>query len=209
VRRRTLWVALVVALGLGCTASTALAYTGGPFVAEVLGFDRASQRIYHVLHHYSDAGDPSTLWYFPLTDSIPWEPVRGPWTGADGVQSRPDSLRCQLEPLWPAARSNVRLQAEVLRADTMTTPMDTREARRLLGVDLRGNFGSHRVEVVTFCSPRVEVAGVFYVPQQDPGRWCLLVVLAYVGDWYGCEEAQVPLLVSNQEEPVRHLGEWR
>ena len=207
---RTLQLTLLVALGLGCSASSAMAYFGGPRVVEVLGFDRTSQRIYFLFHHYADADGASTLWYFALSDSTPWEPVRGAWTGGDDDRSRPDSLRCLLEPLWPEAHLGIRLRTEILRADTMIAADDERVPRKLLGVDLHGRWGESRTEIVTYCDSRVAVAGVFtLVPYEGSRRWYTLLVLAYQGDWYGCDEVQAPILLPNDGAPVRHLGDWR
>jgi hypothetical protein len=203
VRARVACLAFLLALGFG-VAPAAHAYEGGPTLFEMLGYERATQRIYYVMHYIADGGPASTLWYFPLADSTPWQPVRAGWTSEE--PARPESLLCRLELVPPTSRRGVKMKAEVLRTDTLTLPLGERVSRRLLGVDLSLGECRGRAEVVTYCDSLVDVAGVFsFSPQDGSSIWYTVTVLGYTGDWYGCEEVQAPILIPNHGAPVRRV----
>lgn len=187
---------------LAATAAAAAAYHGGPEYVEVLGWDPAERRVYCAIHDLSEAVYPDGLVYFSLDSLHASRPTRVGWSRQDGL---PDSVRQarwnrvveRLRPLVLVAGPAMPRGSRVLVADSVATPDEGKVPRFRVRVGSAGDVGAPSLEVITYYEPTVTFPRVYQVP----GRAERLVVLSFIGQTYGAEEVQVPVLLRGRSTP--------
>lgn len=189
-----------VSLAIGVLiASSVHAYTGGPVVVEVLGWDAVNHRLYCRQDGQDEsATERDLLYYFDLRSSTPERPVVLDWSrtrdrgwgrSADSLyESRVSSLSRRLRKLSIVEE----LQRSTLRFRVVPDSVAVKPSSfsDQLPVTLEGNAWTWRgvpeIRVVTYGSTDVRCLRRYAIP----GRTGRLVVISYVGDDYGSEEVQ-------------------
>ena len=174
------------------------AYTGGPVRATIEGFDRLGNKIFFTTKAYDESGEPARVFYFALAGPDPTHPVRA------ATLEQPDStayseipvkkwsdLKHRLTPLQ--AQRDFRLIADVT-SDSTGTAKEYRPTRFAIHARLRAGSLSRKLELVGYCQPLFRVQGLYRVP----GREERLAVVSVIGRAYGCEEVELPVLLTRR-----------
>jgi hypothetical protein len=199
---------LLVVLGTAAAASfgvvsTARAYTGGPALVEVLGWDGRSQRVYVRLF---PAGESDTFGEirFMATDSLGRVRTGRPaWNRPElaSDDSRQTGelgrLRRSLEPLHPAAFPTLpQSNPTVTAIDTVDVPRG-----RVAAYHLRARFDLGPEFECTSYGREFAIKDMYPLP----GRGAALYVVVFRGNPHDglLAETQVPVIVGSKEELVR------
>ena len=159
----------LVMMAVGFTADPSAAYTGGPLIVELMGYEPMDGKVYYWLHDLSEASSPRRIFFFDLNSSNPTTPVHAASldvpvdsviTGI-GVR-RFAAIRKRLRPLEELRDYEVRLS---VRADSIGFDGRNKAVCYRLHADLRAgsaaqtmNANSVRTWFVTFITisaPRV------------------------------------------------------
>lgn len=175
-------------------ATAASAYTGGPDVVEILGWDPGTERVYFHAIPGGETSDIGGTFYFDFRSPNPWKRQQAPWSLAgvsfdDTLQkAKLKSLKARLQrmspevaPVFPSGRWRV------VSSDTLRLPYD--RVKRLF-VRMTP-YGGPEFEVVAYGRPEVVVKDVYPIP----GREIRIFVLTFFGNPYdGLAETQVPVV---------------
>jgi hypothetical protein len=179
-------------------AGTGRAFTGGPVLVEVLGWDAANERLYCRQDGQDEsATERDLLYYFDLRSATPERPVVLDWSrsrdrgwgkAADSLyESRVSSLERRLKKLPivdELERSTLRFRVV---PDAVVAPSRFTSSNP---ATLEGSAWTWRgvpeMRVVTYGSNDVRCLRRYAIP----GRAGRVVVISYIGDDYGPEEIQ-------------------
>lgn len=182
-----------------CIAATSLAsrptlaYTGGPVVVDVLGWDAKAGRLYFHTIAENEAYEFGGVYYFDLAGKTGSKRVQVAWSVGEADANDADhvgrlaTLRKRLVPLLPKPGPGLGWGVFVLKADSVKTPGFARVRYRLSLDDSEGA----RFEWTGYERPDGCVKNVYAIP----GHKDLLYVLAIRGNEYDSAETQVAVLV--------------
>lgn len=187
-------------LGLGLHGvvlpSPALAYTGGPIEASVIGIEPVESKVFYVLTSEDESGRPPQIWYFNLKGSDPTRAIRArslewPNDGTGGWQPITEAWRnlsARLTPLPPRREFSIglSLEADSVGVDSSyhTACYEGHLVVKALGV-------TRVLDLVMYCESTVKLSGVYEIP----GRPEIVVVFSYRGRAHGCEDVDLPILI--------------
>lgn len=201
-------IPLAVAMMFAC-ATYSLATTGGPQLAQVLGWDPSTQRVYYLVEDDSGEVRPSELWYFALGDSAPWIPHRSRMIIAaeedDPVELR--SLMRRLQHLHPGRRLGCFVRTATTSAGKRSSPGGEalQFARQVATITSGDN--SAVVRFVNYGDCPVEIGATY--EGGAPSLPFTLVLLSFEGiPWEGGYEVQMPVLLTRSPAGVRDIT-WR
>ena len=187
-------------------ASPGRAYTGGPVIVEVLGWETAKDRLYCRQDGQDESGtERDLLYYFDLRSSTPERPVVLDWSrdrdrgwgrAADSLyESRVSSLTRRLKKL--SIVDELRRSTLRFRIVPDSVAVKPSSFSNQPPVTLEGSAWTWRgvpeIRVVTYGSTDVRCLRRYEIP----GRTGRLVVISYIGDEYGSEEVQRAVVLLN------------
>jgi len=178
-----------------------LAYTGGPALAEILGWDEREQKIYVLECGPGEVGS-CRMSYFALGSVNP----ERKWRSAREItdDSQLDSLKARLKPLvyWPSEALSGHV--EVTPHDSVDVPIG-RIPRFQLDVSYyMGEFQGVRFRLLSFGREFV-IKDVYRIPGRDD----FLLLVTFRGNPYGMfEETQVPILILKGKWQDLHEVSW-
>jgi len=162
--------------------------------ARILGYDRATLKVFYELKSFDESGEPPKTYFFDLLGPIPAIPTHAEslddWEGDFRVRTARQrwlEIYPRLVPLHGLRDTEFTVRVRAESTDVDTNWNTTRFAAR---VEIRTPAGVRTFDLHTFCQPVVRVQGVYNVP----GRQELLVIMSYIGRGYGCEEVELPVL---------------
>ena len=182
---------------------TAPAYTGGPRLVEVLGWDENAQRLYFRTIPQNDGVGFGGVYYFDLVDDR-MERIQLPWSAGSAEANDPernahlDSLRSQLVPLLPRPEASLGWGTSVVRSESMPVAGGTRTRFRLLFTSARGP----RFECTAYERPDACVKDTYEIP----GHKERIYVLAFRGNPNDIAETQVAVLVPEMSDRVYQVA---
>jgi len=182
--KRLLFLAM---LGLTGIAPAAFATTGGPEVAEVLGWNPNTRVAYFAIRFQDDSGRNSRVVAIPLTGERRGKSLVLDWSRTDQPISPQyarsmAALQRRLVPLKAVSAPAFDFRPHVLRADSVRLGED-----RIPRFRLR----SGGIECVAYCSTHFAIVREFRVP----GRAERFGIAAFRGIPYeACYETQIPFL---------------
>lgn len=180
IRRVLVLASLALAVG-----TQAHAYTGGPDMFEPLGWSAKEQRVYWLVHGRNESGSGPAVYYAELAAGKSRQAVRLEWSRGylDSVALRRiDGLRRRLVPLCEAASERTVAGSTVVVTETGPGSRRT----------IRGSFRSgYTFDLVAYCQSDVALIHDYVLP----GHREHLVVVAFIGIEYSCEETQEAAVV--------------
>lgn len=198
---------LLLLLFVMASPETARAYHGGPEYVEVLGWDPVDRKVFCAIHSLNEAAYTPGLVYFSLDSLGQAHPTRVPWSreseprGRDG-QLRWDRLVKRLRPLELVEGPAIPRGNRVVAQDSVGTEYGFGPRYRVRVGSAR-NVGTPDLEVVTYMEPSIYFHRVYTIP----GRPERLIILCFIGQTYGGEEVQVPILLRGKDAPPVRV-EW-
>jgi hypothetical protein len=174
-------------------STPAVAYTGGPVLVTVLGWDPTERRIWLRESDAGETGGFGLFTFFDLASEDPTTRRRASWNRPDAPENDPDqnskvaALRERLTPLWPFVATALPKQLTVSRIDSVSTPLGMRPRYRLRVLyEIGSDFECDAY------SPEFIVKDVYPLP--DRSAW--LYVVAFRGNPFDglLAETQVPTL---------------
>jgi hypothetical protein len=185
---------LAVAWSVALLASTVDAYTGGPALVDVLGWDAHMQRVYVHTLYQEESYTFGPVYYFDLRSSHPQRRMPVAWSrpaaaADDSLQSaRVAALRRRLRRLDAMTTESLPSWPRTIQTDTITACMD-----RVARFRIRPTFATMRTfELVTYQDHDCCAKDVFRIPQRAEELW----VLAFRGNPCDPAETEVPVLVT-------------
>lgn len=176
----------------------AVAYHGGPDVFELLGWSASEQRVYWMVHGLNESGIGPCVYSRSVHPDSMGAPTRLVHRFADAWRGEPSeisALRRRLAPL--AERPGPRLaRVDSVRTDTLWRDPNSRYALTHHVVHGRFDRSGWRFEAVTYCRPDVYLLHDYAIP----GRAQHLLVVAFIGIRYDCEETQEAVLVKSDHD---------
>jgi hypothetical protein len=191
-------------IGLSCLLlslfgqSGSLAYTGGPSRVHVEGYDSSEGKLFYVVQTESESDEPDEAFYFFLKGSSPAKAIRAKSLESPTNETTPPEvalrwkeLRKRLLPLKPLPQGRfVAIEVEQASKPKGRGPTwNVRQFDLAIKISLE-NCGAES-DILTFCGSVVRIKSAYTIP----GRAEILVVLAYTGIAYGCEEVETPLIL--------------
>jgi hypothetical protein len=181
--------------------------TGGPDVAEVLGWDPVDKKIFVAIHHYNESSDAPTVFYFDLRKGPPSRPVAVRWSLSyrDSSQERRlDDLRRRLRPLRSLPHHSLLFDQRTVKRDSVLFGSYHWPRHRFTAlVDNR-----YHIEVVTYEPsryPEVRLLSLFEIPESPYELGIVSIIGVPVETGY---EAHVPVLFGVREttlvEPMKY-----
>lgn len=167
------------------------AYTGGPTRAHLAGLDTTNDRVFYWQTLHGDQSGRS-LWYFDLNGENPERPRYAP-PGLSlkdyGDSTEIKAFLEKLVPLRSLKEFNLRLR---LGVDSIgmhhmwTIPVYNGYLEVVTDSGL-----SAKHEITLFCEPVIILEGLYAIP----GHQEQIVMITCLGDAYGCEEVDQPILL--------------
>lgn len=195
---------IALAAALGAFASVTQATTGGPEIADALGWDPVDRKVFFTIHLVDESGRMARVVYFtrggsPFGYVVDWSRAD---LGDSAYARRLRSLRKRLRPLRLLAAPTIPESRSIVGVDTVGPP-DMRWPRfRVRARDLQSFGGT--LEVTTIGDPDVRVIRQYFAPDW-PTR---LGIVSFRGIPYEAGyETQVPVLLPGPRDTLRI--EWR
>jgi hypothetical protein len=187
-------------------AAEAAAYTGGPQLVDVLGWDSQTRRVYFHTIPADEGNYFGGVYYFDLKGKLPSQRGQVAWSRGGASADNPDnirrlrSLKRRLTPLMPLPDACLGWGTKVLGADSVRSPaMGVRARFRLLYT----SQSLVRFECTGFGTPEVCLKNTYAIPATK----AMLCVLAFRGNLFDVAETQVAVLVTEStSQPIR--VEW-
>lgn len=212
-RTRSLVGAFLMILGICVPGAASLAYMGGAIRAHVAGFEPATNRVYYYLTYHDESGAGPEVWFFDLDGDYPSQPNRAPyfegsvedyWRSGENVNKAWQSLSVGLIPLPASDRFDLRISWSL---DSVGVDSDWGSDIFDGHLTLDGNEIGQASELRVFCEPMMSMRALYSIP----GRREAVAVITYIGRSYGCEEVELPVLLtaagaealSRQAEPTQ------
>jgi hypothetical protein len=190
-RLAPLWIGFAVLL---VAHGQAQAYTGGPLLVDVLGWDANAHRVYFHTIPDDEGNRFGAVYYFHLDGAKPERRIQVPWSVGEAEANDPDrtrrlqSLRSRLRPLLPKPEASLGWGTIVLRADSLNVEwLGKRPRFRLL---FKSSSGP-RFAFTGYEQPDASLKDTYEIP----GRREILYVLAFRGNPHDVAETQVAVLV--------------
>ena len=181
-------------------AGTTHAYTGGPMLVDVLGWDRRAHRVYFHSIPANESYSFGAVYFFELGGKNSQRRSQLAWSIGDANADDADrtrrlqTLRRSLMPLVPTPESSLGWGVEVLSTDTIPSPSSAPLRRfklRLASSGLHFEFtGYHR--------PDACIKDVYSIPDRTER----LYVVTFRGNSRDMAETQVPVLVARPSDRV-------
>ena len=176
---RRFWIAIaIVAVASGCgLARRALAYTGGPQMIEVLGWDPDSTRLYFHAVYGDESAHFEAIYHFDLRSRNPEiavrdepEPADSDWVEADSAQSpRLAALRSRLQRMAPILEPALPTWVKWTEQDTVVEIEGRIRRFRVTGVfDDGPGF-----DVISYGALDVCTRAVFAIPGRPERVWLI------------------------------------
>ena len=202
--RRSLRLALIMFTTL---AASARAYTGGPQLIDVLGWDAKMERVYVRSEPRDEGYSFGSVYYFDLRSSAPATPRLVGWSRSESAANEPDqadhvrALRARLRRLRPELEET--LPSWIVHVDSTTV-----EEGPWAGVPrfrLRVAFaGGQRFECTSYHHADLCAKGVYHLPGRKEMFW----VLAFRGNEGDPAETDVAVLVTPNQFQRSVPVEW-
>jgi hypothetical protein len=189
---------MVIELAYALYAVPALGYMGGAIRAKVAGIEPGTDRVFYYRTFHDESGAGPEVSFFDLNADNPELPKRAP--ALDG----PDDGRCRggenINETW-------RSLAQTLKPLPSSTQFDLRISLTVDSVGVEPNWNSPTYDghltiegqgiggactLRIFCEPMIVIRGLYAIP----GRTEAVAVVSYVGQSYGCEEVEQPVLLT-------------
>jgi hypothetical protein len=188
------WLA-AFALSATLASARAGASTGGPELAEPLGWDPIAQRVYFGMVDASESSMPEGLVYFDLHSATPGRLVRVPWSRALPAQNSTRLARWarvvnRLRPLRQRAAGSS-IVCEAVAVDTIQVFGGPRTRFRVRLVSLSAPC-SGAITVTTYGRPEVRLQALYSIPRRNESVGLLSFGKLDNEEDY---EAQVPVLL--------------
>ena len=200
------WGLAVVVFGGGLFSFVSVsAYTGGPELVDVLGWDAETNRLYIRDFPRDESAFFGAVKYFDLRSKEPEMAVPVDWNPRTNKRAYPreygllEELRTTLKRLQPLATHAIPKAIRILRADSLVTGRGVPEV--LYTLDVTYEIGI-RFQVTSF-SPHVVVKDVYKIPDQN----AFLYVVVFRGT-HDIAETQLAIVVDAPFDKVRRI-EWR
>jgi hypothetical protein len=191
-----LWIAVVTILAVVTQrVPPAHAYTGGPELVEILGWDPSSERIYFHAVPTDESGSFGGTFYFDLKSPKPGTRVQLPWSHCDASYNdsvqvhRLEALRRRLHPVTMKRAAVFPWPPTVLTRDTVLACSE--EVPRF--TISMNSFNGPAFKVHCYWRPEACIKNVYEIP----GHAAWVYVVAFFG--HVCDppaETQVPVLVT-------------
>ena len=178
--------------------------TGGPELAELLGWDARESKAFFRIVYVGESGDPDAIFYLNLGGPTPRQLVRVSWSKGDHEDSlyhaNLASLRRRLVPLPETLAPTIPEESKILEVDTLRSDFGGAWPRfRVQLTDLQCLDGGV-LEVTTMRDPSVRVLRQWTIT----GRRERLAVVSFRGfDFEMGYEVQVPVLLPGERETLR------
>ena len=198
VRTRSLTGAFVMIVGVFVPGAVSIAYMGGAIRAHVVGFEPATNRVYYYLTYHDESGAGPEVWFFDLDGDYPAQPNRAPylegsiedyWRSGENVNKAWQSLLAGLSPLPASDHFDLRMSWSL---DSVGVDADWGSDIFDGHLTLDANGLGQASELRVFCEPMMSIRALYAIP----GRTEAVAVITYIGRSYGCEEAELPILLT-------------
>jgi hypothetical protein len=174
--------------------AVAQAYTGGPKLVDVLGWDVGAHRVYFHSIPHDESYSFGAVYHFDLAGKTPEKQRKVAWSVGDADVRDPDqqrrlrSLRSGLTPLAPSPEACLGWGVDIVHADSIDSPPGARIARYRMRLSI---YDGPRFEFTGYHRPDACLKNVYVIP----GRKERLYIVAFRGNAYDIAETQVAVLV--------------
>lgn len=198
------WRCLVAIPLLGVLqCGTAGGTTGGPELAQFLGWDARESKAFFRIVYVDESGAPDGIFYFNVGGSKPRQLERVSWSRRDAEDSlyraNLATLRRRLIPLPEDLAPTIPEESKVLEVDTLRSDFGAWPRFRVRLTDLQC-LGGGVLEVTTMRDPSVRVLRQWTIPDRR-GR---LAIVSFRGrDNEMGYEVQVPVFLPGERETLR------
>jgi hypothetical protein len=188
-------------LVLAGVSDLVLASTGGPDLAEPLGWDQAAREVYFRIRSQDESGDAPRIVRLRMRQqstgfqSLSWS-----------IGARPDSaymrklrqVTRRLRPLKEMLNTTVPEMFKIMSTDTIANPFG-RWPRFRVRASWFGGVPQGWIEATTYRDPSLRMIRLFRIPAHDD----LIGVVSFIGKPYEFGyEVQIPLLLSRDRKSV-------
>jgi hypothetical protein len=194
--------ALLGVLWFLASYTPALAYTGGPLVVDVLGWDAKTHRVYFHTIPWDESDDFGAVYFFDLDGMHKERRVQLAWSRGEADRQDPyrnhrlNALRSRLTPLLPSPEDGLGWGTDIVRADSVDSPRGKQARYRLHFSGMNGP----RFECTAYGRPDACVKNAYAIP----GRKEWVYVFAFRGNIFDIAETQVAVLISEpSDRPVQ------
>ena len=179
--------------------SPAFAYTGGPLLVDVLGWDAKSHRVYFHTIPANESFYFGAVYYFDLEGVHKQRRIQLAWSKGWAEANEPDHnhrlkmLRSRLAPLLPEPDACLGWSTDIVSADSVDSLSAGKRPRYRLHY-----FGMNgpRFECTAYGRPDACIKNAYAIP----GRKERLYVFAFRGNIFDIAETQVAVLVSEPSD---------
>jgi hypothetical protein len=177
----------------------ASAYTGGPLLVDVLGWDAKTHRVYFHTIPANEGDNFGAVYYFDLDGVHKERRIQLAWSQGEAEGNEPHhvqqlkSLRSRLTPLLPEPVACLGWGTSIVSADSVDSLSSGKRARYRLHFS---GMDGPRFECTAYGLPDACIKNAYAIPERKER----LYVFAFRGNVFDMAETQVAVLVSEPSD---------